>query len=398
MATKGFASVHRLLKEAVDRGHVPGVVALAADRNGVVVSEAAGYRSLDTRAPMTLDTVFWIASLTKAVTSVAALQLVEKGLVGLDDPLGPVLGVLSDLQVLEEFEADGAPKLRPARGAMTLRHLLTHTSGFGTDIWSPELTRYMEATGTPSILSNDPAALRAPLLFDPGARWCYGTSNDVIGELVTELTGEGLGAYFARNIFEPLGMTETGFGVRRDQLARIAIRHGRTVDGGLDPHAFEHPERVPFEFGGHGLFSTGPDYMRFLQALLAGGSLDGARILTERSVADMAVNQIGNLEVSPLPASHLAGIANRADILPGAAVKWGLGFLLNTERVPRRRAAQSLAWAGLANAYFWIDPASGVAGLILSQILPFADPHVLKLLEEFEIAVYDSMDAGVEAP
>ena len=268
--------------EAVDAGHVPGVVALAADRAGIIFEGDAGCRSLDGSASMTLDTVFWIASFTKAVTSVAAMQLVEAGRVGLDDPLGSVLPELRDLQVLEGIDPDGAPRLRTARIAVTLRHLLTHTAGYGYDFWDPEIARYMRHTGTPPTRSGDPAAFRVPLLFDPGTRWHYGINTDLVGRVVAALSGVGLGTYLIRHLFDPLGMADTGFGVRTDQRDRVVGRHERLPDGHLAAMPFDPPERPDFESGGGGLYSTGPDYLRFLQALLGGGKLDGVRILGRR--------------------------------------------------------------------------------------------------------------------
>ncbi|MCK8785157.1 beta-lactamase family protein [Roseomonas sp. NAR14] len=381
-----------VLRAAVEAGEVPGVVAMAATRDGVLYQGAFGRRGLDTTAPMTVDTLFWIASMTKAVTSVAAMQLVEAGRIGLDDPLGPVLEELRAPLVLEGFDADGAALVRPAEGVVTLRRLLTHTAGFGYDFWHPDIARYMREQGIPSLHGGDPAAFRVPLRFDPGTRWQYGISTDVAGRVVERLAGQGLGDYLRAHVFAPLGMDETGFGVPPAWQARLATRHRRDATGALAPIEFRAPERPRFESGGGGLFSTGPDYLRFLRMLLGGGTLDGVRLLRPETVAAMAENHIGALEVEPLPESDPPGFSNRAEFFPGMPKKWGLGFLINTGAAPGGgRAAGSLAWAGLANTYYWIDPSRGVTGLLLTQILPFADPAVLGLLDRFERSVYAAL-------
>jgi len=374
------------LRTAVDSGGVPGAVALAATRDGPVFQGAYGARSLGDPAPMTLDTVFALASMTKAVTSVAALQLVEEGRIGLDDPVAAILPEMAAPQVLEGFDAAGQPILRPARGAVTLRHLLTHTAGYGYDHWDPRLDRYMRMAG----LSGGPRTARGmPLMFDPGTRWQYGINTDLVGQVVEALSGRGLGAYFRERILGPLGMEDTGFAVPAAWRGRMAGRHQRGPDGVLAlDREFAPPEQVEVEGGGGGLFGTGPDYLRFLRMLLNGGTLDGARILSPETVAEMGRNHIGPVEVTPLPESLVAGRSNVADLFPGMRKQWGLGFLLNTEAAAGRRAANSLAWGGLFNTYYWIDPEAGVTGVVLTQILPFADPAVLDLLGGFEAAVY----------
>jgi CubicO group peptidase (beta-lactamase class C family) len=335
---------------------------------------------------MTLDTVFALASMTKAVTSVAAMQLVEEGRLALDGPIAAILPEAADPQVLEGFGADGRPLLRPARGAVTLRHLLTHTAGYGYDHWDPVLDRHMRLAG----LSGGPRTARGmPLRFDPGTAWQYGINTDLVGQIVEKVSGASLGAYFRERIFGPLGMEDTGFTVPASRRGRMAGRHQRGPDGALTLDAgFAPPEHVEVEGGGGGLFGTGPDYLRFLRMLLNGGTLDGARILAPETVAEMGRNQIGSIEVQPLPVSLVPGRSNAADLFPGMAKRWGLGFLLNAEASPGRRAANSLAWGGLYNTYYWIDPASGVTGAIFTQILPFADAAELDAFADFEAAIY----------
>ncbi len=387
---------HVILREAVDSGQVAGVVALAANASGVVFQSAYGALALGAPAPMTLDSIFWIASLTKAVTSAAAMQLVERRAIGLHEPVGKILPELQDRQVLEGFDPGGTPKLRPARGDITLHHLLTHTAGLGYDFWNASLAEYVRATKAPPTQSGDPEGLRRPLLFDPGTGWNYGTNIDAVGLIVERLSGQSLGDYLRTEIFAPLGMADTGFGVDAARRDRLVGRHARQADGSLERLPPTAPEKPAFEAGGGGLYSTGPDYMRFLRMVLAGGTLDGQRILRPETIALMSRNQIGELDVSALPESVVPGMSNVANLLPGVAQKWGYGFLINADAVPGRRAAGSLAWAGLANLYYWIDPTHDMAGLIMTQVLPFADSIVLDVLARFEAAVY--AEAGRNGP
>ena len=379
-----MTDIEATLRAAVDSGRVPGLVALAATRNGPVFQGAFGVRAQGEAAPMTEDTVFALASMSKAVTSVAAMQLVEAGRIGLDDPLAAILHEMRDPQVLEGFDTAGQPLLRPARGAVTLRHLLTHTAGYGYDHWDPLLGQYVRLAGL------SPRSARGmPLMFDPGTRWQYGINTDLVGQVVEALSGQSLGTYFRERILGPLGMDETGFAVPAARRTRMAGRHQRGPDGVLTlDRDFVPPERVDVEGGGGGLFGTGPDYLRFLRMLLHGGTLEGARILAPETVAEMGRNQIGAIDVQPLPESQVPGRSNVADFFPGMRKQWGLGFLLNTEAVPGRRAANSLAWGGIFNTYYWIDPASGVTGVLLVQLLPFADAAVMEVFEGFEAGVY----------
>jgi len=372
-----------VLAEAVAAGEVPGVVAVAAGPDGVVYEGAFGRREAGGGPGMTLDTVFWIASMSKAVTTVAAMQLVERGAVGLDDALPE----LESAQVLEGFDEDGAPRVRPPRRPITLRHLLTHTAGFTYDIWNADMGRYMAQQGIPGIIECRNVTLATPLVADPGERWEYGISVDWAGKVVERLSGRSLEDYLRQHVCGPLGMRDTAFVIGPDQRRRLASMHVRHPDGSLEAIAFEVPQEPEFYMGGGGLYGTGPDYLRFLRMLDGGGELDGVRILAPETVAEMTRNQIGDLEVGRLTTAIPAS-SNDAEFFPGMVKRWGLGFLLNTEQASTGRAAHSLAWAGLANTYYWLDPTRRLAGVLLTQILPFADDRVLRLFDQFETAVY----------
>ena len=382
------SSVDGVLAKAVEAGDVAGVVALAADDQGILYQGAFGTRAIDADTPITLDSVVWLASMTKAITSVAAMQLVEHGRLTLDEPMSKRVPELGAIQVLEGFDQSGTPKLRPPLRPITLRHLLTHTAGFSYDTWNADLLRYQQQVGLPGRRSGKTATLMTPLVFDPGDRWEYGINTDWVGQVVERVSGQRLDQYFEEHILGPLGMHDTAFVLNATQRERVARMHVRQPDGSLltVPYqvAAEEPE---FFAGGGGLYSTGPDYLRFLRMLLGNGQLDGAKILAAETVAEMGKNQIGDLLVGVLK-SVIPGSSNDAEFFPGMAKKWGLACMINAEDTAVGRAAGSLAWAGLANTYYWIDPTRRVAGVILTQILPFADQRVLALFEQFERAIY----------
>jgi methyl acetate hydrolase len=379
--------VDQVLKEATDRGDIPGVVAMAATREGPVYEGAFGKRALPDGVAMTPDSVFWIASMTKAITSTAAMQLVEDGRLSLDHPITEVLPELGSPQVLEGFDAAGEPKLRPARRPIILRHLITHTAGFVYDIWNPEMARYMEKQGIPGIISCENAALALPLAFDPGSRWDYGINIDWVGKAVERVSGQTLGDYVAEHLFAPIGIKDTGFKLTQNRRSRLVGMHARGVDGGIAPIPFEIPQEPEFEMGGGGLYSTAADYLAFERVFLNEGRAAGRQVLRPETVRLMSQSAIGNLNVQPLKTA-MPAYSNDAEFFPGMVKKWGLGFMISTAQVPGGRNPGSLAWAGLGNTYFWIDPAKNIAGVILMQLIPFADPKALDLLDSFEKAVY----------
>lgn len=387
----GVGEIDRVLREAAERLDVPGVAAMAATRDATLYEGAFGKRALPDGAAMTPDTVFWIASMTKAVTSAAAMQLVEEGKLTLDRPIAEVLPELAHPQVLEGFDAAGEPRLRPARRPITLRQLITHTAGFVYDIWNPEMGRFMEQRGIPGIITCENAALDLPLVFDPGERWDYGINIDWVGKAVERATGERLGDYFLHHLFGPLGMTDTAFKLTASHRARLVGMHARTADGALAPIPFEMPQAPEFEMGGGGLYSTAADYLAFARLFLNDGrAANGAPVLKPETVRAMSQNAIGALDVRLLKTAIPAS-SNDAEFFPGMVKKWGLGFMISTAAVPGGRSAGSLAWAGLGNTYFWIDQEKGVAGVILMQLLPFADAKALALFDRFEKAVYAAL-------
>ena len=388
------ARLDETLRAAVAAGEVPGVVAMAADLTGPIYEAACGVRDPGGGGAMTGDTVFRIQSMTKAITSVAAMQLVEEGKLTLDAPV-PDIGepALNAPQVLDGFGADGGPRLRPARRPITLRHLLTHTAGFTYEFWNAATRRYVESGGAPPVTSGRLAAYRRPLAFDPGERWEYGINIDWVGRLIEAVGGRPLDAHFRERIFAPLGMADSGFVPTPEQQARRAATHQRQADGSLVAQPLEPAPTPEFCAGGGGLYATARDYLSFLEMLLHDGSLAGARILRPETVALMNRNHTGALPAGVMK-TCMPELSNDVDFFPGAPVRWGLGHMLNLEAGPNGRSAGTVSWGGLRNTYYWLDPSRRVAGVIMTQILPFADPVVLGLYGAFERGVYALADAG----
>jgi CubicO group peptidase (beta-lactamase class C family) len=301
-----------------------------------------------------------------------------------------VVSALSQARVLEGWDDAGKPRLRAPRRPITLRNLLTHTAGFSYEIWSPDIARFQQVTGTPGITTCTNAALGTPLLFEPGEKWDYGINIDWAGKMVEAVSGQRLDRYLQDHLLGPLGMKDTSFNLSAAQRARLSAIHQRAEDGSLAPIEFGLPEEPEFYMGGGGLYGTVPDYIRFCRMILNGGSLDGAQVLQKSTVDTMAQNHIGALEVGPLRTA-IPPLSNDVELFPGMSKKWGLSFLINTQAVPGGRSANSLAWAGLANTYFWIDRTKRVCGVFASQLLPFYDHTAIDLLGKFERAVYENV-------
>ncbi|WP_291847757.1 serine hydrolase domain-containing protein [Bradyrhizobium sp.] len=393
---QGKAQIDQILRQKCEAGELPGVVAMAATGNEVIYQGAFGKRDLARGDAMTADSVFWIASMTKAITTAAGMQLVEQGKLALDEPIGKLLPDLAAPQVLEGFDAKGEPKLRAAKKPITLRQLMTHTAGFAYNMWNGDCAQYLEKTGTPAITTCQNAALKTPLMSDPGTRWEYGTNIDFVGKAVEAVSGQRLDAYLRDHLLAPLGMNDTGFKITDQMRQRLVGMHARGEDGSLASIPFELEQNPEFHMGGGGLYGTAADYIKFTQMILNKGRGNGNQVLKPETVALMSQNNIGELSMGKM--TTVAPVyTNDVDLYPDMVKKWGLSFLITTARTPEGRSAGSLAWAGLANTYFWIDPARNVAGVILMQLLPFADGKCLEAFAGFERAVYAGLDAGQKA-
>ncbi len=384
------AKIDAILEAGIARGAAPGAVATVVNTDGVLYEGSAGERAAGSGVAMTNDTVGAIFSMTKAITGAAAMQLVEQGKIDLDAPAGEVCPELAEVTVLDGFDDAGQPITRPPTNPVTLRNLLTHTSGFVYDIWDTNCAQWHEVTGEPNILSLEKASLREPLMFDPGTRWQYGIGIDWAGQMVEAASGMTLGQYFAEHITGPLGMTDTAFAHTPSMLERASAVHGRGPDGSLAPIELPPPENPQFEMGGGGLHGTMADYGRFIRMILNDGELDGTRVLAAETVETMSQNHIGDLQVQPL-ITTAPQFSNDAEFFPGEPKKWGLTFQINEQPAHTGRPAGTLMWAGLANSFYWIDRENGIGGAYLSQILPFGDADSLNLYYEVEQAAYESL-------
>ena len=379
-----------VLRQATESGDVPGVVAMVTNRQGTLYEGAFGKRSLGQDTPMTADTVGLIASMTKALTCTAALQLLEQGRLDLDSPASKWLPELAEIQVLEGFDAAGQPRSRAPKRPITLRHLMTHTAGFSYEFLSEDIQKYQAAKGLSGIFSCELAELRLPLLYDPGERWGYGINIDWVGRIVEAVSGQKLGAYLTQHVLAPLGMHDTAFRMTPQMRARKATIHQRLEDGQLVPTEFEVPQAPQFEMGGGGLYSTVGDYLKFIRMILNRGQAAGGQVLKPETVDLMSSNQMGELDVLPLKSTNRM-LTNDLVLPPDVPHKWGLAYMINTKVLPTGRPAGSLMWAGLTNCYYWIDPATGIGGVLLTQILPFADVKAMPLFFTFEYLVYQSL-------
>ncbi len=382
------AAIDAALSAAVERKDVPGVVALITDRRRVLYQGAFGVADVSTGRALTADAVFRIASMTKPITSLAAMQLIEQGRFGLDDPVEKHLPEFANLKVFESFDpATGAYRLRAASRPPTVRHVLTHTSGLGYPFTSATLRDFKPQGG-------EKYPFGGPLLFDPGERWLYGTSTDVVGKLVEKASGQKLEDYFRQHIFAPLKMADTSYNVPQDKAARLVAaqqRAGERMDGTIVLQTPQPGLTIPEPIGGGGLASTANDYGRFVRMLLNGGELDGVRLLKAETVALMGENHIGAVLVPALKTA-LPRSADFSFIADGRD-KWGLGFLITTDQVSGKRSPGSLSWGGINNTYFWIDRSRGIAGVILLQYLPFADAKALAVYDAFERGAYQLVGA-----
>ncbi len=379
---RGAEALNAFLQGATSRGDVPGVVVAVVDRDGVMYHEAFGQSSTVRQTPMARDTIFNMASMTKAITSVAVMMLVDEGKVSIDDDVARYLPQFANPVVVSRFEegSGGGLETRPARRPITIRHLLTHTSGIGYGFSSDTLNRIMQATGK--------TELESPLLFDPGESWAYGASTRVLGQVVAAVSGQPLDAFLQARILGPLGMVDTFYAVPESKQARVVAVNTRGADGTFA----EQPRPASFRSnvaGDGGLYGTAGDYGRFLRMLLNGGRLGDTRILREATVRTMFENHTGDVVV-PLQRSTNQGLSR--DFPLGAGTDhWGLGFQLASQQQPNRRASGSGTWAGIFNTHFFVDPATGIGVVVMMQTLPFYDEASMRVYAGVEEAVYANL-------
>ena len=339
---------------------------------------------------MTTDSVFAIFSTTKAIIGTAALQAVEEGKLDLDAPAKTYVADIGKLQVLDGFDAAGKPKLRAPKRDITTRMLMLHTAGFGYDFFNANYNRLAQEHGQPSVITASKAALMTPLLFDPGERWEYGSNIDWCGQVVEAVRGKRLGEVFQERIFAPLGMKDSSFTLTPSMRSRLADIHARGVDGSLTPMNFVLPQEPEIHMGGHGLYGTIGDYMRFIRCWLNDGAGENGRVLKAETVRMAEKNGLGDKKIGMLP-GVIPSLSNDAEFFPGLSKSWALTFMVNDTAAPTGRPAGALGWAGLANLFYWIDRQNGIGGFWATQILPFADAVSFGGYMDFETAAYASL-------
>jgi methyl acetate hydrolase len=388
-----------ILQQAVTgERRVPGVVAMVTDREENIYEGAAGKRAMGQDADMTIDSVFAIFSTTKAITATAVLQLVEEGKLDLDAPAKTYAPDIAKLEVLDGFDASGKLILRAPKRDITTRMLLLHTAGFGYDFFNESYKRLTQEHGYPGVVSSTEACIRTPLLFDPGDAWEYGTSIDWAGQVVEGVTGKRLDAVLAERVLGPLGMTDTAFKMTPSMHERLAPIHQRGPDGSLTPLiGFELPQEPEVFMGGGALYGTVGDYCRFIRMWLNDGMGEGGRILKPETVALAEKNGLGDMKIKMLP-GVIPELSNDAEFFPGLSKSWSLSFMVNDDVAPTGRPAGALAWAGLANTFFWIDRKNGIGGYWATQILPFIDPVSYPAYVDFETAVYRTVSLAEKVP
>ncbi len=376
-----MGNLDNVLQSAVDARDVPFVVGMTGNAEGITYSGAAGNAAPGRAAAE--NTAFRIFSMTKAIGSLAAMILIDRGKLSMDTPVGDVLPAWNDLQVLTGWDGD-TPILRAPNTVATARHLATHTSGMEYEFWNPDVPKYLEVTGHQTILSGLKAAMAYPLTSDPGTRWGYGPSIDWLGQMVEAIDGRRIDAFCQAEIFDPLGMRDTAFepDALSDRLAEVSIRG---EDGAFGPFELAPPPHPEFYGMGHALYSTAPDYMRFLRMVLNRGQLDGNRILSEAALEQMLADQMQGLTFQTM---HTVAPPITADVELPAGTTHSFAFVRSEADVPGKRSAGTQSWAGVCNTHYWVDPAKDVAAVIMTQSLPFVEPPLLKTYDAYERAVY----------
>jgi CubicO group peptidase (beta-lactamase class C family) len=377
------SAIKTLLDGAVSSGSLHGVAAAVVDRTGLLYHHAAG--EADER------TLFRNASMTKALATTAALQLVEQGRLGLDATVESILPEFGRLQLLEGFDGD-KPRLRPPASKATVRQLMTHTAGLGYFFTNEKLLRYLSLTGEPSPLSGEKRSLSVPMVNDPGTAWEYGVNTDWLGLIVEKLSGQSLGDYLRQHVYGPLGMNDSSFAPSAEQRGRLLRVMQRQADGRLIPSVHDLPAASEWDAAGHGSYGTIQDYARFLQAWLN----DGAGVLTPATAQMAMQNQIGTIKLPELMKSAMPELSNDVPAMP-VPQSWGLGFHLTLADLPGMRSNGTGDWAGVFNSYYWIDRSKGIGGVLMTQLLPFFDMPVIETLMGFEMAVYQQLGAAVPA-
>lgn len=377
-----------ILDQVVNNGHpVAGVVAGVTNRDETLYLNHAGERDISTHTAMTDDSVFAIFSTTKAITTTVALQQYEKGLLDLDAPAKEYIPEIGQLQVLHGFDPQGKPILQAPKIDVTTRMLLLHTAGMGYDFFNPEYQKLTSEHGYPSVITSSKASLKTPLLFEPGTQWEYGSNIDWAGLVTEKIGGKRLGQLMQEQIFNPLEMNDTAFTLTASMHERRASMHHRQPDGSLIADSdFLLPQEPEVHMGGHGLYSTVSDYLKFIRLWLNRGEVNGHRLLQESTLELALNNGLADIAMKNLPGS-IPSLSNDVNIYPEAEKGWTLGFMVNEQVTDSGRPASTIGWCGLANLYYWIDIKNNIGGYWATQTLPFLDPTAYNGFLAFEKAV-----------
>ncbi|KAF6816527.1 beta-lactamase [Colletotrichum sojae] len=366
---------------------VLGASFVVVNKDGILYSGSAGRidHAPDSSA-WSADSFTWVASLTKIITSASFMQLVEQGLIGLDDDLRSLVPQLGQMQILKGFDNDEKPILEDHDTPVTPRMLLTHTVGLGYDLADEDLMRWHKAIGRKTTnLNGTLEGFTTPLKFKPGEGWFYGTATDWLGHALEKITGKSLGQYMTENIFEPLGMNDTGFWPKKmpHTAERKAAWAYRGEDGSrLAPGAMPVAEEREMESGGAGLWTTAQDYGKFLSALMAN------RLVKKETLDEICRPQLNEQQAAMLNGIAFTWGAIVVEFSSDIPVNHGLGGCINMRDVPGKRKKGSIMWSGMANSRWWMDRESGVAAVMVTQVLPPGDPVSIKLYDELERAVY----------
>lgn len=386
---RNFTAIERLLERACDERVVPGVVALVADRDGIAFDRAFGAADIRQGTPLRTDAIFKVASLTKAVVAIAALQLVEAGELELDTPVGDIIPAFDEVKVLEGFDGD-APLLHAPKCRATVRNLMTHTSGVTYDAFNARLLRYGQLTGVPMPSSGLKACFASPMVVDPGEHFDYGMSSDWTGQVLETITGRPLDAIIKERVTGPLSLDDIVFTIDGKQTRRLAPVHARLPNGSFKVIEFEWPPDPEFLSAGHGIYATGHDYMAIQRLLLRGGELDGVRLLQPETVTMMTTDELAKLGIrSGRLISALPDFSY--DFVPRPEASWGLDIEITVADSPGLRPAGSFGWCGTFNNYYWMDPVNELAAALHMSYLPLFDPAATELYEQFERAIYSSL-------
>jgi methyl acetate hydrolase len=394
MANSFKSAIDGVLKRVTSgavKDRVPGVVAMVTDAKTNIYEGAAGERALGSSVAMTTDSVHAIFSTTKAITGTAIMQCVEDGKLDLDAPAKNYAPDIGKLQVLEGFDTSGNPKLRAPKRDITTRMLMLHTAGFGYDFFNANYNTMAQKHSQPSVVTASKASIMTPLLFDPGDKWEYGSNIDWCGQVVEGIRGKRLGEVFKERIFAQLGIEDMAFTMTPSMRQRQSSIHARGADGSLTDMNFTLPQPPEIDMGGHGLYATVGEYMKFIRMWLNDGAGPDGRVLKKETVEAAVKNGLKpNQNVVMLP-GVIPSLSNDAEFFPGLKKSWSYTFMVNDEEAPTGRPAGAIGWAGLANLFYWIDRKNGFGGFWATQVLPFADAPSFVGYMDFETAAYGNL-------